>query len=46
MWEIDKLLQHPEPFRMPQQEAAESKLKVFLQIFEHHYNNCEQYHTT
>ncbi len=43
MWEIDRLLQHPEPFRMPESQVAESKLKVFMQIFEHHYRNCEQY---
>ena len=42
-WEIDKLLQHPEPFRMPEHQAAEAKLKTFQQIFEHHYKNCAEY---
>jgi long-chain-fatty-acid---luciferin-component ligase len=42
-WEIDKLLQHPEPFRMPEHLAAESKLKTFKQIFEYHYENCPEY---
>jgi long-chain-fatty-acid---luciferin-component ligase len=42
-WEIDNLLKHPEPFRMPEQEAAELKLKAFKQIFDHHYKNCEEY---
>jgi long-chain-fatty-acid---luciferin-component ligase len=42
-WEIDKMLQHPAPFRMPEKEAEESKLKSFRQIFEHHYKNCPEY---
>ncbi len=42
-WEIDNLLKHPEPFRMPEHQASELKIKAFKQIFEHHYNNCEEY---
>jgi long-chain-fatty-acid---luciferin-component ligase len=42
-WEIDNLLQYPEPFRMSEDQAAESKLKAFVQIFEHHYKNCPEY---
>lgn len=42
-WEVDNLLRHHEPFRMPEHEAAELKLKAFKQMFEHHYKNCEEY---
>ncbi len=42
-WEIDNLLKYPEPFKMPEHQAAELKFKAFIQIFEHHYKNCEEY---
>lgn len=42
-WEIDNLLKHSEPFKMPEHEASELKLKSFMQIFEHHYKNCPEY---
>jgi long-chain-fatty-acid---luciferin-component ligase len=42
-WEIDGLLSHPEPFRMPEGQAREAKLKVLRQMFEHHYKNCPEY---
>ncbi len=42
-WEVDAMLNHPDPWQMDPSEVRESKLAAVRQAFSHHYENCAMY---
>jgi long-chain-fatty-acid---luciferin-component ligase len=42
-WEVDLLLNEPDPWHMDSDEIRERKFAAIKQSFEHHYHNCEIY---
>ncbi|MBN1222980.1 MAG: hypothetical protein JXB23_07000, partial [Candidatus Aminicenantes bacterium] len=39
----DTVLEHPKPFHLDEKTAGKLKFDALKEMFEHHYNNCEEY---